>query len=191
MLGNVHEVIQTIWLVLGGVWLLTAFRLKPNVKETDSGSRLLELLILTCAAILMFTAIPRIALLDARYLPDSAATAVVGLGVAAFGAAIAIVARMYLGQNWSAAATIKQGHELVRRGPYRLVRHPIYTGMTVALVGTAVAFGQVRDLLALPLVLAGFWLKAESEERLLLGAFGEHYMAYRRQVPGAILPYVL
>ena len=100
-------------------------------------------------------------------------------------------ARLYLGQNWSATATIKQDHELIRRGPYRLVRHPIYTGTLIAAAGTAIAFGELRDLLALPLVIVGFWLKARSEERLLMSNFGDRYAADRREVRGAIIPYLL
>jgi protein-S-isoprenylcysteine O-methyltransferase Ste14 len=191
MLWNIRDIIQTIWLIVGAVWLLTAFRLKPNVQETDSAARLFEMIILVCAAILMFSDTPRLALLDARYFPASPSLAVAGIGLVASGAAFAIIARIYLGQNWSAAATIKRDHELVRRGPYCLVRHPIYTGQLVAAIGTAIAFGQVRDLMALPLMLAAFWLKADSEERLLLRAFGDRYMAYRRQVRGAIIPHVL
>jgi protein-S-isoprenylcysteine O-methyltransferase Ste14 len=71
------------------------------------------------------------------------------------------------------------------------VRHPIYTGQLIAVTGTAIAFGEIRSLLALPLALAGFWLKVRSEERLLMSNFGDRYAAYRREVRGAIIPRVL
>jgi protein-S-isoprenylcysteine O-methyltransferase Ste14 len=100
------------------------------------------------------------------------------------------VARLYLGRNWSADPRIARDHDLVRRGPYRLVRHPIYTGMVVASIGTAIAFGQLRDLLALPLLCVGLWLKARAEERLLLSEFGDRYTAYRLDVRSAIIPYL-
>ncbi|MDE2447981.1 MAG: isoprenylcysteine carboxylmethyltransferase family protein, partial [Gammaproteobacteria bacterium] len=191
MLENAREIIMAFWLVYGGVWLVTAFRLKPTVRASDSSSRMWQLLILVCAAELLFGKATGVALLDARCLPAVAGLVGLGIALTAAGAAFSIVARLYLGQNWSATATIKQDHELIRRGPYGLVRHPIYTGTLIAAIGTAIALGEIRDLLALPLVIVGFWLKARSEERLLMSNFGDRYGAYRREVRSAIIPYVL
>jgi protein-S-isoprenylcysteine O-methyltransferase Ste14 len=191
MFGNVHEIINVIWLTLGAVWILTAFRLKPSVQTVDFRLRSLQEIVLGSACVLLFTDSPHIDLLAARSLPAYAAVVGAGTAVTAVGVAFAIVARLYLGRNWSAAPRIKRDHGLVRRGPYRLVRHPIYTGMLVASIGTAIAFGQLRHLFALPLLIVGFWLKARSEERLLLGEFGERYSAYRLDVRGAIIPYLL
>lgn len=191
MLESAREITMAFWLAYGGVWLLSAFRLKPIARVSDSRSRMWELLILVCAAELLFGQAPRLAPLDARWLP--ALPQLVGLGVTltAAGAVFSIVARLYLGQNWSATATIKEDHELIRRGPYGLVRHPIYTGTLIAALGTAMALGEIRNVLALPLAVVGFWLKARSEERLLMSNFGDRYAAYRSEVRGAIIPYVL
>ncbi|MDE2448645.1 MAG: isoprenylcysteine carboxylmethyltransferase family protein, partial [Gammaproteobacteria bacterium] len=159
MLENAREIIMAFWLAYGGVWLVTAFRLKPVTRAEDSSSRMWQLLILACAAELLFGKATGLALLDARCLPALPGLAGLGIALTAAGAAFSIVARLYLGQNWSATATIKQDHELIRRGPYGLVRHPIYTGTLIAAIGTAIALGEIRDLLALPLVIVGFWLK--------------------------------
>jgi protein-S-isoprenylcysteine O-methyltransferase Ste14 len=191
MLENTREIVIAIWLVVGGVWLLTALRVKPRARAASSGSHLWQILILACAAELLFGEAPRSALLDGRCLPALTELIVLGIAFTLAGAIFSIVARLYLGQNWSARATLKQDHELIRRGPYGLVRHPIYTGMLIAVIGTAMAFGELRDLLALPLAVAGFWLKARSEEDLLMSNFGDRYAAYRREVRGAIVPYVL
>jgi protein-S-isoprenylcysteine O-methyltransferase Ste14 len=213
MLENAREFIMAIWLAVAAVWLFTAFRLKPIVRTSDPHSRVWEILILTCAAALLFSQGPPIAGLDGPNVPAHAVLAALGLALAAVidarvlaahpalaglgialtagGASFAILARLFLGRNWSASATIKANHEIVRRGPYALVRHPIYTGQLVAVAGTAIAFGEIRDLLALALVFVGFWLKARSEERLLMSNFGDRYAAYRRDVRGAIVPFVL
>lgn len=191
MFGNAREIIMALWLVVGVVWLLTAFRLKPIMRQAKSSARMWEILILTYAAVMLFSESPRIAALDTRYLPALPALIGLGLALTAAGVLFCVVARLYLGQNWSATATIKQDHELIRGGPYGLVRHPIYTGQLIAALGTAIALGEMRDLLALPLVVAGFWLKSRSEERLLMSNFGDRYAAYRREVRGAIIPYVL
>lgn len=191
VLGNAHEVIDSFWLAVGAVWLFAQFRLKPVARVSDSSGRAAQMLSLAIAAVLLFTEIPPIAELDARYLPASAAGVGLGVALTAAGAMFAILGRLYLGPNWSASATLKQDHELIRSGPYCLVRHPIYSGMLLAVIGTAIAFAEVRDLLAVPLAALGFWLKATSEERLLMSSFGDRYAAYRREVRGAIIPRVL
>jgi protein-S-isoprenylcysteine O-methyltransferase Ste14 len=185
---SVHQWIEAIWLVIGIVWLLGALRLKPGASVIYSNTRALEIGVLVCAAMLLFSQSPRAPILNAPFLVPGMVTGTIGVALTVAGAAIAIVARLYLAGNWSAMAAVRQGHEIVRSGPYAWVRHPIYSGALLAAVGTAIAFGQVRDLLALPLVAFGFWLKSRSEEQLLLQELGAGYAAYRRQVSSAILP---
>jgi len=99
-------------------------------------------------------------------------------------------ARRYLGTNWSSTVTIKEGHELVTAGPYAIVRHPIYTGLILAFVGTALAIGEWRAVLAAVLGVIAFWRKLSLEERWMREQFGERYQAYSRRVP-ALIPFVL
>jgi protein-S-isoprenylcysteine O-methyltransferase Ste14 len=183
--------IKSIWATIGVVWLVTALRLKPVARTQHIASRILHVLLLVPAAYLLFSTGASAPWLDARVLAGSAFTVAAGISLTMMGAAIAIAARLYLGANWSGRPTIKEGHELIRGGPYALVRHPIYTGLLVAALGTAVAFGQVRDLVAVPLVLIAFWLKLRAEERLLLQAFPDEYPAYQRTVKSAIIPFIL
>src|SRR5205814_454786 len=79
------------------------------------------------------------------------------------GLAFCIWARTILGRNWSGAVTLKEDHELIERGPYRLVRHPIYTGLLVMYLATAILLGRVSGLIGLPLVFASFWIKLRGE----------------------------
>lgn len=183
--------IQMVWIMVAVFWALTTYRLKPVGQAQRAGSRLMEISLLAVAAMLLFSSRPHAALLDLRFLPDSSVTALAGIALTVAGAAAAIVARAFLGRNWSGRPTIKEGHELVRNGPYAFVRHPIYTGLLVSAIGTVIAFGHVRHLLALPLLLLGFWLKLQAEEGLLLQAFGDEYLAYRRSVKSTIVPFIL
>ena len=188
---NIHQLIDAIWLIIGIVWVLGTLRLKPGASVSYSNTRVLEIGVLTCAGFLLFSGSPRSGILDAPFLVPGNFTSAAGVALTAAGACLAIVARVYLAGNWSAMAAVRQGHEIVQRGPYAWVRHPIYSGGLLAAVGTALAFGQVRDLLALPLLSWAFWLKSRSEEQLLLQELGADYAAYRRHVPSAIVPFVL
>jgi len=93
-------------------------------------------------------------------------------------------ARIHIGPLWSGAITRKQGHRVVDSGPYAWVRHPIYTGLIVAIVATAAAQGTMTALVGAALVAIGLWLKARVEERFLTAELGaDAYGAYRRRVP--------
>jgi len=99
----------------------------------------------------------------------------------------AIWARSTIGKDWSAEVQIKQGHELIRTGPYRMIRHPIYTGLLVAVAGTAIATGQVRSILGFLIILFGFIRKAKKEESFLSAEFGAAFAEHRRRT-GFFLP---
>jgi protein-S-isoprenylcysteine O-methyltransferase Ste14 len=98
----------------------------------------------------------------------------------------AVWARVYLGRNWSSAPTIKEGHQLIRGGPYRFVRHPIYTGILLALVGTVLANGKVRGALAVVLIWFAWTVKSRMEEEFMMRTFGAEYEEYRRTTGGLI-----
>ena len=102
------------------------------------------------------------------------------------GLGFACWARVTLGRNWSGTVQLKQDHELVMAGPYRWVRHPIYTGILLGLLGTALVIGEWRGLLALALVAAGFWFKLRHEEALMREQFGAAYVDYMRRTKALI-----
>ena len=95
----------------------------------------------------------------------------------------------FSGGNWSSSVTLKQDHTLVRSGPYGIVRHPIYTGLLVALLGTAIALGELRCFLGVILAAIAWKIKSVTEEALMVEQFGEQYARYRQQVKG-LVPYL-
>ncbi|MGA8271936.1 MAG: isoprenylcysteine carboxylmethyltransferase family protein, partial [Candidatus Sulfotelmatobacter sp.] len=115
--------------------------------------------------------------------------AALGFALIVFGVAFGIWARLTLGSNWSGTVTLKDNHTLIRRGPYRIVRHPIYTGILAALIGSALERGLRRSLIALPLCGLGFWLKIMTEEQFMVQRFGETYLQYKQQVK-ALVPFL-
>lgn len=93
-------------------------------------------------------------------------------------------ARIHLGRLWSATVTRKPGHHVVDSGPYAIVRHPIYTGIIVAGLGTALVRGYVASFVGMPLIALGFYLKGRLEEDFLRSEIGaESYDEYARRVP--------
>lgn len=128
--------------------------------------------------------------LHERMLPKSLLLKGLGVALTFAGVALAIQARRMLGRNWSSEVQIKQDHELIQHGPYRYVRHPIYTGLLLAFFGTALKMGDWRGWIALAIVLASFWYKSRQEERFLLARFGAPYAEYMQHTK-ALLPGVL
>lgn len=114
-------------------------------------------------------------------LPDAADWALAG--VCAAGLLFTWWARIALGSLWSGSVSRKDDHSLVQRGPYRLVRHPIYTGLIVAALAQGVLIGMAANLAGALLIAFGFWLKARLEERFLGEELGAPYAEYRRRTP--------
>ena len=117
------------------------------------------------------------------------ATAYVGLGVTVAGLAFAVLARFYIGKNWSALIQVKEGHELIQTGPYGLVRHPIYSGLMLATLGTAIAYGELSGFIGFILVVAAWGYKSRLEEAAMAEQFGAQYEKYRSQVKG-LIPFI-
>ncbi len=135
---------------------------------------------------LLFSDETAVGFLAYRLLPSSLEWACIGAALVLAGLLFAVWARFFLGANWSSRVTVKQNHELVRSGPYRLVRHPIYSGFLFAILGTALAVGEVRSFLAIISAFIGFKLKSLTEEKFMTGQFGEAYAQYQREVKGLI-----
>ena len=111
----------------------------------------------------------------------------IGVALTAMGIAFAVWARAYVGRNWSSAVTIKVGHRLVRTGPYAWVRHPIYTGILLGMLGTALVRRQPRGFIAFLLLWLAFLVKSRMEERFMRQAFGSEYEDYSHTT-GALVP---
>jgi protein-S-isoprenylcysteine O-methyltransferase Ste14 len=122
-------------------------------------------------------------------LPPGAAWGYIGLVLTAFGLGFTIWARRVLGTNWSAIPSIKEDHELIERGPYRLVRHPIYTGLLLAVFGSCLAQGRVGNFWVFGMAAVLLIVKLKAEEALLARQFPEAYPQYRRRVK-ALIPYL-
>lgn len=181
------HVCEYLWIGFFVVWVIWGFKTKAVQQRESVSSRLSYTLFTFAAYYMMFAGdVPR-EWLRVRVFAPNAATNAIGIAITIAGIAFAIWARIYLGGNWSSSVTVKVGHQLIRTGPYRFVRHPIYTGLIVSLLGTAVVRHQVRGLVAVVLAYVGFKLKSKIEERTMTTTFGAQYDDYARTT-GAIVP---
>jgi protein-S-isoprenylcysteine O-methyltransferase Ste14 len=185
-----YKIACDLLLVLGAVWLFGLLSAKPTARTQSSGSRLLEMGLTILAFCLVFTPYFQSGWRALNFVPNSDLAGAIGLLLVLLGVAFSIWARLVLGGNWSSAVTVKQGHTLICRGPYTLVRHPIYTGLLLALLGVAIIVGQVRGLLGVGVLALAYWLKLRMEERFMLEQFGADYRRYQERVK-ALIPYVL
>jgi protein-S-isoprenylcysteine O-methyltransferase Ste14 len=183
--------IPMLWSVWALYWVAAAFTAKPVRRSESTASRLSHYIPLGLAILLL--TLPWFAgtVLGTRFLPRSATLFWIGTALLIAGMLFSVAARRHLGGNWSGTVTLKQDHSLIRTGPYRFVRHPIYTGLLLAIFGSGViALGEWRGLVALVLVTAAFLRKIQIEERFLSEQFGEAYVRYRQEVP-ALIPGLL
>ena len=183
------SIILGCWIIFLGYWLISAQRAKAVAEKQSLLSALAHRIPVGLGWFLL--AFPRLgppwnrALIShAEWLP------VIGTATCVFGLYVTLWARWTLAGNWSSDVTFKQGHELIRTGPYRFTRHPIYTGLLVMGLGTAIDIGQLRGAVGLVVVGIGFWIKLKQEERLMLRHFPDQYPAYKKQVK-ALVPFVI
>lgn len=192
MIDFIQHWIEYLWLAFIVIWWLAAFASKRTVQRQGGGSRLLQSGIVLIGLVFLFN-------LDhafthgwavRRVVPHTQDWVLAGAGLTLAGMLFAVWARAVLGSNWSGRVTIKQDHQLILRGPYSFVRHPIYTGMLAALLGTCLVFGAARCFVGLLICGIGLWLKSRTEEQFMIQQFGDQYALYRRRVR-ALVPFVL
>ena len=179
--------INALWILFGLYWLVSALKRKKTKRRETWGQRFVYTLPLVAAAELLVRPETRYGWLGARFVRENSAVEWSGVLLTAAGVSVAFWARWHLGANWSGVVTLKEGHELIRTGPYRNIRHPIYTGILLALFGTVVAMGEVRGLLAVVIAWLSFYWKARREESFLSEEFGEEFAAHAKQT-GMFLP---
>ena len=179
--------INALWILFGLYWLVSALKRKKTKRRETWAQRLIYTLPLVAAAELLVRPEALYGWLGAHFVRANPTVEWSGVLLTAAGVAIAFWARWHLGANWSGVVTLKEGHELIRTGPYRNIRHPIYTGILLALFGTVVATGEVRGLLAVAIAWLSFYWKARREESFLSLEFGEKFAAHAKQT-GMFLP---
>jgi len=187
----VHEIasytIIAMWAVWVAYWVMCMFGNKRTAYRQPWSQRLAFLVIGMSGFVAMqFVQDP-----FAQFLHVKLAMDVVGTALCAMGLGWSVWARVVLGTNWSGIVTLKENHELIQRGPYGITRHPIYTGLIVAIFGTVmVTAPSPIGVITLVMIAGAFVVKLKQEEGLMLRHFPEAYPAYKARVKAAIVPWV-
>jgi protein-S-isoprenylcysteine O-methyltransferase Ste14 len=189
MRDQINHYLSLLWMGIFLLWMITAFTSKQTMRSRSEGPSRIAVWIVWIAWWLLFTHGFNTEPLKSRFIPMTPAAAYIGLSITIAGLGLSVWARFYLGKNWSGLIEVKEGHELMRSGPYAIVRHPIYSGFMLATLGTAIAYGELSGLIAFVLILAAWGYKARLEEKAMIEQFGAEYETYRHNVKG-LIPFI-
>jgi len=189
------RVILASWAVFLLVWLGLSFFVKRDVRggRTATVYQVRELVLVAIIVVLIWSyrhhqSGPHPAFIRLLLFVPTLRVVWIGAALTAIGVAVAIWARLYIGRNWSPRPAKKEAHELVTSGPYAVVRHPIYTGIIVAALGTALT-GTIFGMIVLVLAAALFLSRVRTEERIMLELFPDTYPSYQSRTK-RLIPFI-
>jgi protein-S-isoprenylcysteine O-methyltransferase Ste14 len=180
---SLNQLVILCWIVFVVYWGVSAIGVKRNVKSGGWARSMGFRILIVVALVLLFQsgAVSTAKGYQFSYGLQVAILCIIGIGYA-------IWARHHLGRNWSGTPSMKEDHELVTSGPYRFVRHPIYTGMTLALLGSALVGGLIWGIVFA--VFTGMFLfRIPVEERYMMQLFPDQYPEYKKRTK-ALIPFV-
>jgi len=182
-------IVTGAWWVFLIYWFISSFKVKRTIRRQSLVSRLITLLLVGGGFQMLFTSMAS-DLAETRLVPESPFLDMMASVAALAGLVLTIWARRTIGENWSASVTLKADHELIQTGPYRFVRHPIYTGFLLLALGAAIIPFRTRSFAGVTLIFAGFWFKLRQEEALMTETFPDEYPRYKSRVK-ALVPWIL
>jgi protein-S-isoprenylcysteine O-methyltransferase Ste14 len=178
---------MALYVLFSLYWTIAARNSAPVKSSEHWVSTMFHQVLLSVSMLLMFLRVPG---LTGRWLPISPLFLPLGIAIQAGATLLAIWARRHLGRNWSAEISAKVDHQLIRSGPYRLLRHPIYTAVFGIHIGIAVASGEWHALAGIIVMSFTYWRKIRLEGRNLREVFGTEYEAFRRE-SWALIPWLV
>ncbi len=177
------------WTLLLVVWAVLAITAKRTRQRDRPTSQIWYRVPTVLAYFLMFAPAFGRGVLGQRWIPGGPQQQALGTVLTVAGIFVAIWARLCIGTNWSGVVTIKENHQLIRTGPYAWVRHPIYSGLILAMAGTAILTRRIAGVLAVLMLATAFFFKSKIEEQFMRRTFGPEYDAYCQRT-GAFLPHM-
>ena len=190
MTGPYWTIVSCSWVVFWIYWSVSTRRIHAPRRRASLAFTILNTALLYAGFVLVLVGRQVAGPLAIRFTSGAAYSDIAGTAFVVAGVALAIWSRRVLGSNWSGAVRITEGQCLVRTGPYASVRNPIYSGIALAVLGTALVAATIGGLLGFALVVASLWQKGRMEERFLLAEFGGEYAAYQREVK-FLIPFII
>ncbi len=185
---DIFRVLVTFpWIVFVVYWLVSSIRTRATRQKESFVSRYAVLLIEIVGFALIFSHRTGIGFLGSRVVPRNLVGPLAGTVLIWMGTGLAIWARYHLAEYWSARVTIKEDHQLIRTGPYARLRHPIYSGLVLAAIGSALVIDRWRCVFGVCLVLIGYCFKAKKEEAMLTQQFGDAFREHQKHT-GFLIP---
>ena len=169
------------WLIFWIYWLVSA----ASSKQSVSGGWRTRLTGVTAVGVFVIAGVLR----GGSLAVHSVILTAIGVLLFACGIALAVWARLHLGRNWGMPMTQRAEPELVTSGPYRFVRHPIYSGLLTAVLGTALV-DNLLGLIVVAVLVAYFYYSGTVEERNLTATFPRAYPEYRGRTK-MLIPFLL
>lgn len=186
---NWHYVIGGAWAIALAVWIAGSFSSKRSVREQPFQNRAKQLLLVVLGGFLFSGVVPTRFGGQRIIIPRTQITDLIAVALTIMGLGFAVWSRVVLGRNWSANVTLKEDHELMRTGPYGIVRHPIYSGLLLAICGAVLLRGTAGALFGVAIFLLLFRSKIRTEEGFMLEQFGPAYRLYQGEVK-SLIPFV-
>ena len=183
------SLIRVAWIAWLISWFAAAAWSERTVRRPAVRREVLYRVLTLAGAALLFGFNPGGTRADTPLWPVASAIGWLLAGLVICGFLFTWWARIHLGQLWSSTVTRKEHHHVVDTGPYAIVRHPIYTGLLLAIIATVLARGTIITLTGGALIAAGIYVKARVEEEFLRQQLGEPYAVYARHVP-MLLPFI-
>jgi protein-S-isoprenylcysteine O-methyltransferase Ste14 len=184
------NIISASWGIFFVVWVLAALFTKRTVYHESGGRRLRYIIPIVFGSYLVFRGYRFGPPFNIHLVSQSDAVLDAAAILCLCGLGYCLWARVVLGRNWSGTVTLKEDHELIVRGPYRLVRHPIYTGLLAMLIATWMEQAHIAGMTGLVLIFISLWIKSNYEEEVMRKQFPEQYAAYGERVK-RIIPFIL
>ncbi|NRD78130.1 isoprenylcysteine carboxylmethyltransferase family protein [Bacillus sp. BRMEA1] len=187
---SIIKVTIYLWSVFWAYWMLLAISTRKKVKKEYSGQertqRIVHLIFVIISFVITFF---RVNFIDKIIIPSNYAFDSLGGVILLLSLSLAVWARIILGRNWSGAIQKVENQRLIRNGPYKHIRHPIYTGIVCGFCGTFLIFGTLASFIGFLIILFSYIAKIKIEENFLVTEFGDEYREYMKQ-SWALVPFI-
>ena len=184
-------IVPACWIIFLAYWIISARKTKRTIKTKGPVDVNFYPIMFLGYLLFVRPKFPKpFDFLSVKLIPENHFIMLAGISIVICGLAITIIARRTLADNWSSAVTFKENHELITKGIYQFVRHPIYTGILLMFMGSAYLYFSLSTIIGFMLMVFAIIYKIRLEEKMMTEHFPDAYPEYRKKVR-AIIPFML